>query len=256
MQKKINIVFLCIILMLCGCQTLTYKIKDNKKELSPKEQILSAFSFWVNKENWLYDNSVYVDVQKNIKIYYKARNEAEYLGYIFIANGDKYDKIVFVINKNDGYQSEPLYVKQVKTIDGKLSYLGEKKFFFSKKSVRKPQFPVSSERKEHFIKRAKRNISNILAKNTSRKKINYEVYILNFTNADSSAGVIIIEDGKKMWLSEVVSEIEGDDGKIKKNLAEFRGQRGPTIDWTNAENREEFRKELEMSICKFSVKIQ
>ena len=57
MQKKINIVFLCIILMLCGCQTLTYKIKDNKKELSPKEQILSAFSFWVNKENWLYDNS-------------------------------------------------------------------------------------------------------------------------------------------------------------------------------------------------------
>lgn len=124
--KKINIVFLCIILMLCGCQTLTYKIKDNKKELSPKEQILSAFSFWVNKENWLYDNSVYVDVQRNIKIYYKARNEAEYLGYIFIANGDKYDKIVFVINKNDGYQSEPLYVKQVKTIDGKLSYLGEK----------------------------------------------------------------------------------------------------------------------------------
>ena len=51
-------------------------------------------------------------------------------------------------------------------------------------------------------------------------------------------------------------EIEGDDGKIKKNLAEFRGQRGPTIDWTNAENREEFRKELEMSICKFSVKTQ
>ena len=51
MQKKIKIVFLCIILMLCGCQTLTYKIKDNKKELSPKEQILSAFSFWVNKEN-------------------------------------------------------------------------------------------------------------------------------------------------------------------------------------------------------------
>lgn len=147
-------------------------------------------------------------------------------------------------------------MKQVKTIDGKLSYLGEKKFFFSKKSVRKPQFPVSSERKEHFIKRAKRNISNILAKSTSRKKINYEVYILNFTNADSSAGVIIIEDSKKMWLSEVVSEIEGDDGKIKKNLAEFRGQRGPTIDWTNAENREEFRKELEMSICKFSVKTQ
>lgn len=52
-------------------------------------------------------------------------------------------------------------------------------------------------RKEHFIKRAKRNISNILAKSTSRKKINYEVYILNFTNADSSADVIIIEDGKK-----------------------------------------------------------
>lgn len=152
MQKKINIVFLCIILMLCGCQTLTYKIKDNKKELSQKEQILSAFSFWVNKENWLYDNSVYVDVQKNIKIYYKARNEAEYWGYIFIANGDKYDKIVFVINKNDGYQSEPLYVKQVKTIDGKLSYLGDKKFFFSKKSVRKPQFPVSSEKKNILLK--------------------------------------------------------------------------------------------------------
>lgn len=52
-------------------------------------------------------------------------------------------------------------------------------------------------RKEHFIKREKRNISNILAKSTSRKKINYEVYILNFTNADSSADVIIIEDGKK-----------------------------------------------------------
>ena len=63
-----------------------------------------------------------------------------------------------------------------------------------------------------------------------------------------------VEDGH--GTRERLSQSEGDDGKIKKNLAEFRGQRGPTIDWTNAENREEFRKELEMSICKFSVKTQ
>jgi len=46
-----------------------------------------------------------------------------------------------------------------------------------------------------------------------------------------------------------MGEIEGDDGKIKKNLAEFRGQRGPTIDWTNAENREEFRNRIIDAIC-------
>ena len=44
-----------------------------------------------------------------------------------------------------------------------------------------------------------------------------------------------------MWLSEVVSEVKCDDGKTRRNLARFQGQKSPMIDWTNAENREDFK---------------
>ena len=43
--------------MVYSCQTLTYKIEGDKKELFPKEQILSAFFFLVNKANQYLNNN-------------------------------------------------------------------------------------------------------------------------------------------------------------------------------------------------------
>ena len=59
-----------------------------------------------------------------------------------------------------------------------------------------------------------------------------------------------------MWLSEVVSEVKCDDGKTRRNLARFQGQKSPMIDWTNAENRADFKRQLEMAVCKFKVNAQ
>ena len=73
------------------------------------------------------------------------------------------------------------------------------------------------------------------------------------TNADICADVIVIENNKKMWLSEVVSEVKCDDGKTRRNLARFQGQKSPMIDWTNAENLADFKRQLEMAVCKFKV---
>lgn len=144
-------------------------------------------------------------------------------------------------------------MKRVKKIGKKLSYLGEDTFFFDSHNAGKPLFPKSSKKKAAFIKRAKKKIKKLLSPNANSKKITYEIYILDFTNADISADVIVIENSKKMWLCQVVSEVKWDDGKTRKNLAQFLGQKSPMIDWTNAKNRGDFRRQLEMSVGKFNV---
>lgn len=257
MRKMLKIGIFCILFLLCDCQVLAQKCENAPNEAiqksEKKEEILSAFSFWVNKNCWLYGSSEYADVKNKIKVYYKDKNTKEYYGYLFIKTKTGYDKLAFLIKKNEGYQSEPLSVKRVKKIGKKLSYLGNDTFFFDSHNAEQPQFPKSSKKKAAFIKRAKKKIKKLLSPNANSKKINYEIYILDFTNADISADVIVIENSKKMWLSEVVSEVKWDDGKTRKNLAQFQGQKSPIIDWTNAKNRTDFKKQLEMSVCKFNV---
>lgn len=257
MRKLVKTGIFFILFLLCDCHVQAQKIETTQNnsvqyESTKKAEIISAFSFWINKNCWLYGSSEYADVQNNIKIYYKAKNTKKYYGYLFIKTKTGYDKLVFVLNKNSGFQSEPLYVKKVKKTDKKLSYLGKEIFFFDSQNAAKPQFPKSSKKKTAFVKRAKKKIKKLLTQNTN-KKINYDIYILDFTNADISADVIVIENNRKMWLSEVVSEIKWDDGKNRKNLARFQGQKSPMIDWTKAENRADFKRQLEMAVCKFNV---
>lgn len=104
--------------------------------------------------------------------------------------------MAFLIKKNDGYQSEPFYIKKVKKIDKKLSYLGNNTFFFGSQNAVKPQFSKSSKKKTTFIKRTKKEIKKLLTQD-SNKKITYDIYILYFTNADICADVIVIENNKK-----------------------------------------------------------
>lgn len=257
MNKMLKIGILCIVFMLCDCQVQAQKIETTQNnaiqyESTKKAEIVSAFSFWINKNCWLYGSSEYADIQNKIKIYYKNKNAKEYYGYLFIRTKNGYDKLAFLIKKNDGYQSEPFYIKKVKKIDKKLSYLGNDTFFFDSQNAVKPQFSKSSKKKTTFIKRTKKEIKKLLTQN-SNKKIKYDIYILNFTNADICADVIVIENNKKMWLSEVVSEVKCDDGKTRRNLARFQGQKSPMIDWTKAENRADFKRQLEMAVCKFKV---
>ena len=41
--------------------------------------------------------------------------------------------------------------------------------------------------------------------------------------------------------------------KNQKNLARFQGQKSPMIDWTKEENRADFKRQLEIAVCKFKV---
>ena len=80
----------------------------------------------------------------------------------------------------------------------------------------------------------------------------YQVYILDCTNEDVTAEVIVIENNKKMWLGEILNQIQLDDGTIKEEV-DFIG-RASVIDWSDEQNRKDFEKELELSISEFTVK--
>ena len=118
MKKLLKIGFFCILFLLCNCQVLAQKPEhvSNKsmQKSGKKEEIVSAFSFWINKNCWLYGSSEYADTQNKIKIYYKDKNAKEYYGYLFVRTKNGCDKLAFLIKKKNGYQSEPLYVKKVK----------------------------------------------------------------------------------------------------------------------------------------------
>lgn len=163
MNKMLKIGILCVVFLLCDCQVQAQKIETTQNnaiqyERTKKAEIVSAFSFWINKNCWLYGSSEYADIQNKIKIYYKNKNAKEYYGYLFIRTKNRHDKLAFLIKKNDGYQSEPFYIKKVKKIDKKLSYLGNDTFFFDSQNAVKPQFSKSSKKKTTFIKRTKKEI--------------------------------------------------------------------------------------------------
>ena len=124
MRKLLKIGILCTLFIVCSCPVLAQKSENAPNEATQKsekkEEILSAFSFWINKNCWLYGNSEYADAQNKIKVYYRDKNTKEYYGYLFIKLKTRYDKITFLFKKNDGYQSEPLSVKSVKKTDKKL----------------------------------------------------------------------------------------------------------------------------------------
>ena len=82
MNKMLKIGILCIVFLLCDCQVQAQKIETTQNnaiqyESTKKAEIVSAFSFWINKNCWLYGNSEYADIQNKIKIYYKNKNAKE-----------------------------------------------------------------------------------------------------------------------------------------------------------------------------------
>ena len=100
MRKMLKIGVFCILFLLCDCQVLAQKCENAPNEAiqksEKKEEILSAFSFWVNKNCWLYGSSEYADVKNKIKVYYKDKNTKEYYGYLFIKTKTGYDKLAFL----------------------------------------------------------------------------------------------------------------------------------------------------------------
>ena len=79
MNKMLKIGVLCIVFLLCDCQVQAQKIETKQNnaiqyERTKKAEIVSAFSFWINKNCWLYGSSEYADIQNKIKIYYKNKN--------------------------------------------------------------------------------------------------------------------------------------------------------------------------------------
>lgn len=79
MRKLVKTGIFFILFLLCDCHVQAQKIETTQNnsvqyESTKKAEIISAFSFWINKNCWLYGSSEYADVQNNIKIYYKAKN--------------------------------------------------------------------------------------------------------------------------------------------------------------------------------------
>ena len=78
MNKMLKIGILCVVFLLCDCQVQAQKIETTQNnaiqyERTKKAEIVSAFSFWINKNCWLYGSSEYADIQNKIKIYYKHK---------------------------------------------------------------------------------------------------------------------------------------------------------------------------------------
>lgn len=258
---KRYLIYCIFVLILFGCGKIhketqpkgqsSVKVSESKNELN-KEDILSAFRFWVNKKAWLYEDFEYVDIKKEVDVYYKKVNNNEYLGYLYISSENGYIEISFLLGK-DGYRSEPFSKRDKKEVENGLTYLGKEIFYFANEDVSKPEFPASSEKKDKFIQKAKQKIQEVLLSTETNQKKSYQVYILDFTNEDVGADVIIIENNKEMNLCRVLNQIELDDGTVLKDIAEYMGGRGPVIDWSDSRNRKDFEKELQLAVCKFTI---
>lgn len=75
-----------------------------------KEEIISAFRFWINKEAWINGSMDYVNERKLVKVYINEVNENEYYGYLYfeLKNKKKYKEYTFYFGE-DGFQSEPFF---------------------------------------------------------------------------------------------------------------------------------------------------
>lgn len=88
-MKRYLICFLLFVLCtISGCNQIQMNSKQieeysGEKDEEKKEKILAAFQFWINKSAWLYEHSMYIDVQKEIEVYCEKQENNEYLGYIW-----------------------------------------------------------------------------------------------------------------------------------------------------------------------------
>lgn len=228
------------------------KVSEYRNELD-KEDILSAFRFWVNKKAWLYGDCEYVDTNMDVDLYYRQTEDNRYLGYLYIINKSDYTEISFILGK-DGYVSKPSSIGNRNSIENDLIYLGREEFYFDSADISKPEYSALSKEKEEFIKKAEQAIREALLKR--KRKAGYQVFILDFTNEDVAADVIIIEDNKEMSLCKVLNQIKLDDGTILRDIAEFVGSRDSVVDWTDDQNRMDYEKELQLAVHTFTVDVK
>lgn len=245
------------------------------------DDIMDAVRFWINKTAWGYGTGVYtayldedimfkdfLDTELTVKIYYgeidsyyddpeiesrRDDNELEDIIDFYISSGKENDSYIHLslVEGEHGFASEPGMVERTKKIEEDVSdYLAEEKFYFSSKEITRPNFPVSDEKKELFLKKAKKKIKKIL----SQKKGTYQVYIDNFTNQDKSAEVYIINDGKEIRCHTIWREILMDNGIVDTDAAFLDKGKG-SYDWTDKDTREGFKRTLESSILEFEVKV-
>ena len=262
MEKRILFIECLILLFLAGCNESLYRKSDLREEqasnVQTKEEvctndILSAFEFWVNRNAWLYGDLEYVDMENKVDIYYKEKEDG-YLGYLYFPNvehGEKvYKQFSFYFGKN-GFRSHPFTETKTKKIEKNLIFLSQENFCLKRTDISKPIYPSASKKKLDFITKGKNKIKEVLCSQMKNNE-EYQVYILDCTNEDVTAEVIVIENNKKMWLGEILNQIQLDDGTIKEEV-DFIG-RDSVIDWSDEQNRKDFEKELELSISEFTVK--
>lgn len=262
MKKSILFIECLILLFLAGCNQSLYDKNSLQEEqelnLQTKEEaytndILSAFKFWVNRNAWLYGHLEYVNMENKVDIYYKEEEDG-YLGYLYFPNiedGEKVYKQFSFYFGEDGFRSHPFTETKTKKIEKNLIFLKQANFCLKRTDISKPMYPPASKKKLDFISKGKDKIKEILSSQI-KKNDEYQVYILDCTNEDITAEVIVIENNKEMWLGEISNQIQMDDGTIKEEI-DFIG-RGPVIDWADEQNRKNFEKELELSISEFTVK--
>ena len=261
MKKSILFIVCLILLFLAGCNQSFMTKNDLQEEqelnLQTKEEvctndILSAFKFWVNRRAWLYDDLEYVDMESRVDIYYK-KEEDGYVGYLYFPNvedGKKVYKQFSFYFGEDGFRSHPFTETKTKKLEKNLIFLSRKNFCLKRTDISKPMYPPASKKKLDFITKGKDKIKEMLS-SQMKKNEEYQVYILDCTNEDITAEVIMIENNKKMWLGEILNQIQLDDGTIKEKIDFI--VREPVIDWSDEQNRKDFEKELELSISEFTV---
>lgn len=245
------------------------------------DAIMDALRFWINKEAWEYGTEVstaylgddivfkdFLDTELTVKIYYRTvdsyyddpkietrRDDNELVDIIdfYISSGKEKDSYIYLslIEGEHGFTSEPEPIKRTKKIEeDDLIYLAEENFYFSSKEMTRPDFPVSDQKKELFLKKAKKEIKTLL----SDEQGIYQVYIKNFTNQDRDAEVYIIDDGKEIRCHTILREILMDNGILDTDAA-YLSKCTASYDWTDKDTREGFKKTLELSILEFEVKV-
>ena len=245
------------------------------------DDIMDALHFWINKKAWGYGKRVYtvcvgddceimfkdfLDTELTVKIYYRTidsyyddpeiesrrdDNELEDVIVFYISSGQENDNYISLslVEGEHGFASETEWVSRTKKIEDDLIYLGEEKFYFSSKEITRPDFPVSDQEKQLYLKKAKKKIEEILLQSEGT----HQVYIGNFTNQDKNAEVYIISDEKELSRHTLCREILMENGIVDTDAA-LLDKRKASYDWTDKDTKEQFKRVLDTSILEFEVK--
>lgn len=243
------------------------------------DDIMDALHFWINKTAWGYGTRVYtayldddimfkdfLDTQLTVKIYYREinryyddpeiesrrdDNEIEDAIVFYISPGKEKDNYLSLslVEGEHGFASESQGVIRTKEIEDDLIYLAEENLYFSSKEITCPDFPVSDQKKELFLKKAEKELKKIL----SQTKGTHQVYIGNFTNQDKSAEVYIISDEKELSCHTIWREILMENGIVDTDAA-LLDKCKASYDWTDKDTKEEFKRVQETAILEFEIK--